>query len=290
MLVVSPEKTTIGFIGMGVMGNSMADNLIQAGYNLHIYTRTKSKAKNICEKGGIWEDSIKDLSLKCNLIITMLGFPKDVKEVYLSETGILKNAKPETILIDMTTSSPELALKIYNKGKKDLIHILDAPVSGGDIGAKKGTLSIMVGGDKDIFDALLPIFKIMGENIVFQGSAGKGQHTKIANQIAIASCMIGVCESLAYSKKAGLDQTTVLKSIGQGAAGSWSLNNLGPRIIAGDYKPGFYIKHFIKDMIIAHDSASNLNLDTPGLILAKKLYKKLTNDNNGTQALYKLFK
>lgn len=286
------QKTTIGFIGIGVMGSSMAGHLLSAGYQVHVYTRTKNKAEKICAKGAIWENSVKKLSSKCNLIITMLGFPKDVKEVFFEENGIFNNAEPQTLVIDMTTSSPKLAVEIYKHGKKNSIYALDAPVSGGDIGAKDGTLSIMVGGEKESFETALPVFEIMGKNIRLQGPAGSGQHTKIANQIAIAAGMIGVCESLAYSKKAGLDPENVLKSIGQGAAGSWSLNNLGPRMIAEDYDPGFYVKHFIKDMTIAADSADNLDLDTPGLDLAKSLYEKLADqncENNGTQALYKLF-
>jgi 3-hydroxyisobutyrate dehydrogenase len=291
-MAVSPEKTTIGFIGIGVMGQSMAGHLIDKGYNVHVYTRTKSKAENTCSKGGVWEDSVKSLSQKSDVVITIVGLPEDVREVYLGESGIFQNAKPGTITIDMTTSSPELAKELYQRGKESSIKVVDAPVSGGDIGAQNATLSIMVGTDNKTFEAVLPLFEIMGANIVLQGSAGSGQHTKAANQIAIAAGMIGVCESLAYAKKAGLDPATVLESIGKGAAGSWSLNNLGPRMIAKDFDPGFFVKHFIKDMNIAAEASKSMELETPGLKLAKSLYEKLAAkgcENDGTQALYKLF-
>ncbi len=292
MTSVSPEKTIIGFIGTGVMGKSMAGHILNAGYKLHVFTRTKSKADELCRKGAVWEDSVSELSGKSHIIITMVGYPDDVREVYFGKDGILSNARPGTIVIDMTTSSPELAKEIFETGKKISIDAIDAPVSGGDTGARNATLSIMVGGDKKAFDTVYPLFEIMGQNIVFQGSAGSGQHTKISNQMAIAAGMIAVCEALAYAKKAGLDQKRVLKSIGKGAAGSWSLNNLGPRMIAGDFEPGFFVKHFIKDMKIALESSDALGLDTPGLALAAELYQKLAEkgyENKGTQALYKLF-
>jgi len=212
--------------------------------------------------------------------------------VYLGDTGILKNAKSGSIVVDMTTSSPDLAQKINDLAKEKGISSLDAPVSGGDLGAKNAALSIMVGGEKDTFDAILPLFEIMGKIIVYQGKSGAGQHTKMANQIAIASGMIAVCEALGYAKKAGLDPETVLASIGQGAAGSWSLNNLGPRIIKGDMEPGFFVKHFIKDMNIASESSTELDMNTPGLDMALSLYKKLAEnglENKGTQALSTLF-
>ena len=290
---ISPQTTTIGFIGTGVMGASMAGHILRAGYRVHVYSRTKSRTDDLCQSGAVWEDSVRDVAEKCRLIITMVGFPSDVKEVYFGENGILNHAQKNSMVIDMTTSSPQLAAEIYEQGKKSSVAALDAPVSGGDTGARKAALSIMVGGDKQDFETALPVFKLMGKNIQYQGPAGSGQHTKIANQIAIAAGMIGVCESLAYARQAGLDPENVLKSIGQGAAGSWSLNNLGPRMIAGDYEPGFYIKHFIKDLVIASDSAGALNLDTPGLNLAKSLYEKLAArncENEGTQALFKLFK
>jgi len=289
---IKPEKTKVGFIGLGVMGKSMAGHILKAGYTLHVYTRTKNSSDDLITQGGIWEDSIKELSRQCDVIITMVGFPSDVEEVYLSENGILANAEKGSLIVDMTTSSPDLALKIYEKAKSSGIEALDAPVSGGDIGARNATLTIMVGGDSKSFDRALPLFESMGNNVVLQGGPGAGQHTKMANQMAMAAGLISVCESLSYAKKAGLDPEKVLKSIGTGSAGSWSLNNLGPRIIAGNMDPGFYVKHFIKDMKIAADSSRNLELETPGLDLALSLYKKLAemgHENKGTQALWKLF-
>ncbi|MBF0228052.1 MAG: NAD(P)-dependent oxidoreductase [Desulfamplus sp.] len=291
-MIISPKNSVVGFIGTGVMGNSMAGHILDAGYQLHVYSRTKSKAELICKKGAIWENTTAELAKKCNVIITIVGFPSDVEEVYLQQGGIIENASPETILIDMTTSSPLLAVKIYEASKKRSIHALDAPVSGGDIGAKNAALVIMVGGDKDIFEASKSILEVMGKNIHLQGNAGSGQHTKMANQISIAACMLGLCETLVYAKKAGLDPEIVLKNIGTGSAGSWSLNNLGPRIIKGDFAPGFYVRHFIKDMGIAIDSAKEMGLDLPGLNLAKSLYDKVAQNGyeyEGTQALYRLF-
>jgi 3-hydroxyisobutyrate dehydrogenase len=289
---MEPGKTIVGFIGLGVMGQSMATHIIDAGYRLHVHTRTKTKAKNIISKGAVWENTPSELSPKCDVIITIVGFPDDVRDIYLGDNGILNHAGKQTLIIDMTTSSPDLAVKIYERAGEKGIESLDAPVSGGDLGAQNASLSIMVGGDKKAFDKALPLFKVMGKNIVYQGQAGAGQHAKTANQIAIAAGMIGVCESLAYAQKSGLDPKTVLDSIGQGAAGSWSLNNLGPRMIAGNFEPGFYIRHFIKDMNIAAKTSRGLGLETPGLDLALSLYEKMAQkgfDNKGTQALFKLF-
>ncbi len=289
---IEPGKTIIGFIGLGVMGQSMAGHILSAGYELHVYTRTKKSGENIIATGAVWENSVSELSKKCDVIITIVGFPADVEAIYFGENGILNHAKKESIVIDMTTSSPDLAVKIYDKAKELKIESLDAPISGGDIGARNATLTIMTGGEKNIFDQALPLFKIMGKNIELQGKAGAGQHAKISNQIAIAAGMIGVCEAITYAEKSGLNPETVLKSIGQGSAGSWSLNNLGPRIIAKNFEPGFYIKHFIKDMNIAAKSSKELGLETPGLDLALSLYKKMADkgfENDGTQGLYKLF-
>ncbi|WP_407933961.1 NAD(P)-dependent oxidoreductase [Aquibacillus rhizosphaerae] len=285
-------KPTIGFIGTGVMGKSMASNLLLAGYKVNIYTRTKSKANLLLEHGAVWKDSVADLTVGSDVIITIVGYPNDVEEVYLGDNGIIKNAKSGTIAIDMTTSSPKLAEKISRIAKEQNINTLDAPVSGGDIGAKNGKLAIMVGGNQKAFDVILPIFKVMGENIVLQGDAGAGQHTKMCNQITIASTMIGVCEAIMYAQKAGLNPERVLDTITTGAAGSWSLTNLAPRMISGDYDPGFYVKHFIKDMTIALDSAKEIGLSTPGLELSLSLYKQLAEsgeEDSGTQALIKLF-
>ncbi len=283
---------TIGFIGIGVMGRGMARNVKKAGYPLHIYTRTKSSATQLIEEGAVWHDSPASLAQSCDVIITIVGFPKDVEEVYLGADGIFANAKAGSITIDMTTSSPQLAERLYQEGQKHQIATLDAPVSGGDIGAKNGSLSIMVGGDEKDFAKVLPLFQAMGSNIVYHGAAGSGQHCKASNQIAIASCMLGVCEAIRYAEVAGLDPKKVLASIESGAAGSWSLSNLAPRIIEGDFSPGFFVKHIIKDMTIALESSESMDFKPQGLPLAKKLYEELAEageENSGTQALYKYY-
>lgn len=282
----------IGLIGTGVMGKSMAENLLHAGYPVAVYTRTKEKADDLIAKGAIWKTSIAELSQQAEIIITMVGFPDDVENVYFGSDGIIQHAEENTYLVDMTTSKPSLAQKIYNEGKKRRLHVLDAPVSGGDVGAKNGTLAIMAGGEQKVFEELLPIFEVLGENIILQGDAGAGQHTKMSNQITIASNMIGVCEAIMYAKKANLDPVRVLDSITTGAAGSWSLSNLAPRMIKGDEAPGFYVKHFIKDMTIALQSAQEMGLETPGLALSLELYQELAEkgyEDRGTQALIKLF-
>ncbi|MBM7647313.1 3-hydroxyisobutyrate dehydrogenase [Bacillus ectoiniformans] len=284
------DKQTIGFIGIGVMGKSMARHIQQAGYPLAIYTRTKDKANDLLSNGAIWCETPGELSKQSDIIFTIIGEPKDVKEVYFGSNGLLANSRPGQIVVDMTTSKPSLAKEIYEKSKEIGVRSIDAPVSGGDIGAKNGTLAIMAGGDYETFTDILPLLEIIGENIVYQGDAGAGQHTKMCNQIAIATNMIGICESLLYAKKAGLNPETVLKSIASGAAGSWSLSNLAPRIIKGDYAPGFYIKHFIKDMKIALEEAERMELDLPGLTMAKDMYEELAakgEEESGTQALIK---
>lgn len=287
------KNVIIGFIGIGVMGKSMVSHLMEAGYETHIYTRTKEKAEELLKKGAIWEDSPGEIASVCDVIITIVGYPKDVEEVYLAENGILAHCRPGSMVIDMTTSSPQLAASIYEKAKIKGIKALDAPVSGGDIGAKSASLSIMVGGDKDVFKSAKPIFEAMGQNIVYQGEAGSGQHCKMANQIIIASTMMGVSEAVRYAEKSGLNPQTVLESIETGAAGSWSLSNLAPRMIKGDFEPGFYVKHFIKDMNIALESCEKIKLKAHGLALAKSLYDELAKaggEEFGTQALYKNYK
>ena len=287
------SETVVGFIGIGVMGKSMALHLQNEGYDLHVFTRTKDKAAELVERGGTWQATPGDVAAAADIIITMIGTPKDVEEVYLAEDGLLARARHGAVVIDMTTSSPQLAERIYELAKERGVSALDAPVSGGDIGAQEGTLSIMVGGDRDAFEKALPLFEIMGKNIVYQGSAGSGQHCKMANQIAVASTMIGVCESLRYAEKAGLDPRTVLDSIEAGAAGSWTLSNLAPRMINGDFGPGFYVKHFIKDMNIALDSCTDIGLKARGLQLAKELYDQISADGGdylGTQSLYQQYK
>ncbi|MCR2820905.1 NAD(P)-dependent oxidoreductase [Lederbergia panacisoli] len=281
---------SIGFIGIGVMGKNMANHLLSEGYKLFAYSRTKEKAKDLLESGAEWKDTPKEVAENADIIITMVGYPLDVDEVYFGENGLFAGAGKGKVFIDMTTSTPTLAKKIYEEGKRVGVHTLDAPVSGGDIGAKNGTLSIMVGGDVNTFEEMMPIFNILGGNIVYQGEAGAGQHTKMCNQIAIASNMIGVTEAIVYARRAGLNPETVLKSISSGAAGSWSMSNLIPRVLKEDYSPGFFIKHFIKDMGIALDEAEKMNLRLPGLELAKKMYDSLADkgeENSGTQSLIK---
>lgn len=284
------DKTIIGLIGTGVMGNSMAQHILNTGFKLIVYTRSKEKAQNLLENGAKWAVSPEELAQQADVIISMVGYPKDVEEIYLGEKGILKNPCRTKYVIDMTTSTPSLAVKIYEKALDAGVKALDAPVSGGDIGAREGKLTIMAGGSKDDFEDIKSILEIFGTNIIYQGEAGAGQHTKMCNQIAIASNMIGVAEAVVYAKKAGLDPERVLKSISAGAAGSWSLSNLAPRMIKGDFAPGFYIKHFIKDMGIALEEAEKMQMDVPGLKLAKSLYEELAEageESSGTQAILK---
>lgn len=284
--------TSIGFVGTGVMGKSMVRHLLKAGYTVYVYNRTKEKAADLIDEGAKWCDSPKEIARTVDVVMTMVGYPHDVEEVYFGENGILNHAKQGTITIDFTTSTPTLAKRIYEEAKSKEIYVLDAPVSGGDIGAKEGRLAIMIGGDEEVYRACLPLFELLGGNIMLQGKASSGQHTKMCNQIAIASNMLGVCEAIAYAKKAGLHPEKVLQSISTGAAGSWSLSNLAPRMLQGDFEPGFYVKHFIKDMNIALTEAEELGLSAPGLTLARELYEQLMQDgeeNSGTQALYKQY-
>lgn len=280
----------IGFVGTGVMGSSMAGHLLEAGYEVLVYTRTKTKAEDLLDKGALWVETPGELANKVDILISMVGYPKDVEELYLGENGFLENLAVGTVAIDMTTSSPALAKKMAEFGREKGIGVLDAPVSGGDIGAKNGTLSIMVGGSEDVFLKVKPIFDILGSSVILQGDAGAGQHTKMVNQIAIASNMIGVTEAIIYAEAAGLNPSRVLDSISGGAAGSWSLANLIPRVLKDDFSPGFFIKHFIKDMGIAISEAKQMGLELPGLTLAEKMYQTLAEQGlseEGTQALIK---
>lgn len=289
---VASGNTKVGFIGLGIMGQAMASHILDAGYELHVYNRTRSKAQNLIDRGATWHDTAGDVAASSDVIITIVGYPKDVEDTYLAAGGILERAKSGSIFIDMTTSSPTLAAEIAEKAAQKGIASLDAPVSGGDVGAKAGKLSIMVGGSEDAFKAVRPLLDLMGENIVYHGGAGAGQHTKMCNQIAIAATMLAVSESLAYAKASGLDPKRVLSSIGTGAASSFLLNVLGPRILDGDYAPGFYIHHFIKDMSIAIAEAERMKLDLPALALAKKLYDKVAADGfgeDGTQAIFRAY-
>lgn len=287
-----PYNTIVGFIGLGVMGKSMAGHLLSAGYPVQVHTRTPAKAQDLLGRGAQWRDSPADVARAANLIITIVGYPRDVEDIYLGPGGLVACAQPGTLLIDMTTSRPDLARRIAAEADARALHALDAPVSGGDIGAREARLSIMVGGGRDAFDAARGLLEVMGKNIVYQGPAGSGQHAKMANQIAIASGMVAVCEALAYARSAGLDLPAVLQSIGGGAAASWTLANLAPRMLAGDFAPGFYVKHFLKDLGIAIESAQAMGLDLPGLKLAQNLYAQLAaqgGENDGTQALFRLY-
>ena len=278
---------TVGFIGLGVMGASMAAHLLDGGYNLIVYNRTRIKAEPLLARGAKWADTPAEVAAQSDVVVTIVGYPRDVEEVYLGENGILTTKKGGCV-VDMTTSSPMLAKRIYEAAKAKGVAALDAPVSGGDIGARKAQLVIMVGGDREAFDALQPMFNLLGRTIRYFGGAGAGQYTKMVNQIAIASGMIGVAEAVAFAKKAGLNATEVIETISGGAAASWSLSNLAPRMVRGDVAPGFFIKHIIKDMKIALECAEEMHLEMPGLTLAKRLYDQLAArgmEDCGTQAI-----
>jgi 3-hydroxyisobutyrate dehydrogenase len=288
MPTIAPGQTKIGWIGTGVMGSSMCGHLIDKGFSATVYTRSKEKARALLDKGAQWADSPKAVAEQSDVIFAIVGFPQDVREVFLGENGALAGSKEGNILVDMTTSEPSLAEEIYQAAQAKGVHAVDAPVSGGDIGAREARLSIMIGGDKEIVEALNPCWEAMGKTIVHQGPAGAGQHTKMVNQILISTMMIGVSEALLYGYKAGLDLETVMKSVSTGAAGSWSLSNLGPRIMANNFDPGFFVEHFIKDMGIALAESRRMNLSMPGLALAEQLYQSLKakgGAKNGTQAL-----
>ncbi|MDO5022762.1 MAG: NAD(P)-dependent oxidoreductase [Eubacteriales bacterium] len=280
----------IAFIGIGVMGQGMVANLLKAGYKVDIYSRTKSKGAGVIAAGAIWHDSIKEAVKDADIIITIVGYPKDVEEVYFKEGNILSSAKKNALLIDMTTSSPNLAEKIYKAAKEHHLRALDAPVSGGDTGAKNGTLTIMAGGDKEDFDSAYEVLSKMGKNIYYMGSAGSGQHCKMANQIAISGCVTSVAEALSYAKKAELDAEHVLTVISGGAAGSWQMKGNGPKMLSDDMAPGFYIKHFIKDMKLAKEEADKRQLDLPVLSMVLNMYEQLAEngmEDLGTQAIIK---
>jgi len=282
-------QTRIGWIGTGVMGSSMCGHLMSAGFAATVYSRTKQKAEALIGKGAAWAATPKEVAQNSDVVFSIVGFPADVREVLLGENGALAGAKSGSVLVDMTTSQPALAVEIDNAAKLKGIHSVDAPVSGGDIGARNAALSIMIGGDADVVTALQPLWEAMGKTIVHQGPAGSGQHTKMVNQILIATGMIGVCEALLYGYKAGLDLPIVLKSVSSGAAGSWSLSNLGPRIIDNNFDPGFLVEHFIKDMGIALEESRRMGLSMPGLALAQQLYQAVMAQGfgrNGTHALF----
>ena len=274
------------------MGRSMAGHLLHAGHPLRVYNRTREKAQPLLDAGAHWSDSAGDAVAEADVVITMLGFPADVEQTYLAPGGVVERARDGALLIDMTTSSPALARRIADAAAKRRLSALDAPVSGGDVGAREARLVIMVGGDDVAFTLAQPVLALMGKNIVRHGPAGSGQHCKMANQIAVAAGMLAWVEALAYAKKAGLQPARVLESISGGAAGSWAMTNLAPRALSGNFAPGFYVKHFLKDMRIALDAAAEMKLDLPGLACAKKLYDQVAAhgwEDCGTQALYRLY-
>jgi 3-hydroxyisobutyrate dehydrogenase len=288
LIDVSLKKTRIGWIGTGVMGASMCMHLVKRGYKTTVYTRTKKKAEGLIKAGAVWARSPGDAASKSDVLFTIVGFPHDVREVYFGKDGIFEGLRKGSILVDMTTTEPSLAEEIYAAAKKAGVSGIDAPVSGGDIGAREGKLSIMAGGDRKTFDAVMPLFELMGKNIVYQGGAGAGQHTKMCNQIMAASLMIGMCETLLYAYKSGLDPETMLESVSRGAAACWMLDNLAPRVLKRDFSPGFYVEHFIKDMGIALKEADRMNLVLPGLSLVRQLYvaaRAQGHGRKGTQAL-----
>ncbi len=282
----------IAFIGVGIMGKSMVRNLMKAGHELHIYARTKAKVEDVIQEGAVFHETIQDCVKDCEVVITIVGFPADVEEVYFEAGNILDSAQKGAYLIDMTTTSPMLAEKLYEEGTKRGFHVLDAPVTGGDTGAKEGTLSILVGGLKEDYEVCVPVFEAMGTNINYQGKAGCGQHAKMANQIMIAGTLSGVCEALTYAKAKGLDLDTVIRSVSTGAAGSKQLDIFAPKILTGNYDPGFFIKHFIKDMRLALIEANRSDLSLEVLSLVLSIYEQLESQGYGelgTQALYKYY-
>lgn len=290
---MKPENSDIGFIGLGVMGFSLAGHLQKAGARLHVYTRTKERAQLLLDDGAIWHDTPGSVAAACSAVFTMVGYPKDVEEIYFGPDGILENAKSGALIVDMTTSRPDLARRIWDEAKKRKLRALDAPVSGGDTGARNATLTIMVGGAEPDFEEAKPLLAVMGKTILRQGNAGAGQHTKMANQIALAGTLAGDVEAVIYAEKAGLDPRTVLQSIGGGAAGSWQLSNMVPRMLDGNFEPGFFVKHYLKDLRIALEAAHEMGADLPMLKLAEDLFSKMTDRGyaeKGTQALYLLYK
>jgi len=285
-------SSAVGFIGTGVMGRSMASHLMKAGHSLHVFNRTKEKAQPLLDAGAVWHDSPASVAAAVDVLITMLGFPSDVEETYLGQGGVIEAAKPGALLIDMTTSSPLLARRIAEVAAQRGLQAIDAPVSGGDVGAREARLVIMVGGAQSAFDRAVSLFELLGKNISRLGPAGAGQHCKMANQISVAVGMVAWCEALAYAHNAGLDPVAVHQSISGGAAGSWALTTLAPRALSGDFSPGFYVKHIIKDIRIAVESAAEMQLNVPGLAVAKNLYERVAAqgwEESGTQALYRLY-
>jgi 3-hydroxyisobutyrate dehydrogenase len=289
MMNIHPESTRLGWIGTGVMGRSMCTHLLKAGYALSVYNRSSEKTDSLVQLGARRCETPAQVAEHSDIVFSMVGYPSDVEQVLLGEHGALKGLRTGGILVDMTTSRPALAEAIYEAAKSSECHSLDAPVSGGDIGAREARLSIMVGGDREVFESLEPLWKLMGKTYVYQGPAGCGQHTKMVNQILIASSMVGLCEALLYATRSGLNPHTVLESVSSGAAGSWSLSNLTPRILKEDYSPGFFVDHFVKDLGIVLEEAARMQVKLPGVELAIELYRKLQgmgHGSSGTQALW----
>jgi 3-hydroxyisobutyrate dehydrogenase len=283
---------SLAFIGTGVMGRSMAGHLLMAGHTVHVFNRTRAKAQPLLDAGARWHDSAGAAAAQADFVFTIVGFPADVEATYFGAEGVLARARSGAVLVDMTTSRPLLAQRIAAAAAARGLAALDAPVSGGDVGAREARLVIMAGGDAAVFERTRPLFALMGKNIRLHGGPGAGQHCKLANQISIASIMVSWCEALTYAKMAGLDPAQVIASIGGGAAASWSLNNLAPRALRGDFAPGFYVKHFLKDLRLALESAAAMQLDLPGLTLARKLYDEVAArgwEDNGTQVLLRLY-
>jgi 3-hydroxyisobutyrate dehydrogenase len=285
---IEPGKTRIGWIGTGVMGASMCSHLLARGFSATVYNRTRGKADRLLAQGAVWADSPREIAQHSDVVFTIVGFPRDVREVVLGPEGALAGSKPGSILVDMTTSEPSLAIEIAAAAREKGVVSLDAPVSGGDVGAREARLSIMIGGDADAIEALRPCWEVMGKTFLRQGGPGAGQHTKLVNQTLIASNMVGVCEALLYGYRAGLDLNRVLESVASGAAGSWSLSNLGPRIIQNNFDPGFFVEHFIKDMGIALDEARRMGLVLPGLALAHQLYLAVAAQGHGRKGTHAL--
>ncbi len=278
---LSDTKTRIGWIGTGVMGASMCGRLMAKGYPALIYTRTRSKAEPLLDRGAEWADSSKEVAERSDVVFTIVGFPADVREVYFGERGVLAGARSGSILVDMTTTEPSLSVEIYGAARGRGVSAVDAPVSGGDVGARNGALSIMVGGDKKTVTAIRPLLEVMGKTISYQGGTGSGQHTKMCNQIVIAGTMIGVCESLLYGYKAGLNLESMLAAVSSGAARCWALENLAPRILKRNFDPGFFVDHFVKDMGIALKQAAMMGLELPGLALVHRLYVEVQEQGKG---------
>ena len=289
---IDRDTTQVGFIGLGIMGVPMAGHIMDGGYALHVYNRTKASAEALIGRGAQWHDSPAEVARRSDVVVTIVGYPKDVEQTYFGDEGLLDGVQSGATLIDMSTSEPQLAIRIAKAAAEKGAQALDAPVSGGDVGAREAKLSIMVGGDKAAYEAVLPILELMGASIVLQGPPGAGQHTKMCNQIVIAGAILGVAEGMTYAKRAGLDRKTVLECIGGGAAGGFQLNVLGARMIADDFAPGFIVRHMIKDLTIAVSEAEAMDIDLAALKLAKEQFERLADaggDGDGTQGVYQVY-